>query len=242
VTFDDGYRNLLSVALPVLRAYEVPATVFVITAGGRQRLWMDRLETCLLATTTPAVTWDGQRFPLASSADRLSSVRELMMRFDHLGRDRENALRRLLALVGDPTEQPDDDRDLLTWEEIRALREAGLEIGSHADCHEPLTERPSDEAESALTKSRETLEWQLGPGPYALSYPYGAWNKELARAVQVAGFSCAVTGDPGLNRTGANLFALRRLLVGADDDMLHLRASLSGVRSFWKFRAVYRNG
>jgi len=151
-----------------------------------------------------------------------------------LGVKRETALEKLLELLRVRHEEADADRDLLTWEEVRVLRDAGLEIGSHADCHEPLTGRALGEAQAALTKSRETLEWQLGSGQYALAYPYGAWDQPLARVAREAGFSCAVTGEPGLNRPGADLFGLKRLLIGADDDVARVRASLTGLRSFWR--------
>jgi len=231
VTIDDGYRNVLTVAQSLLRQFSVPATVFVLTGADRERrMWIDRLEAAIEATTVSSLRWEGRTFPLTSVASKAKAISSLVSMVGGLGIERESALERLLALLGCPDGVPDPDRDLLTWEEVRALRDAGLEIGSHADCHEPLTQRALEEARSALTKSKETLERQLGPAQYALSYPYGAWNRQLAQVAKEAGFSCAVTGDPGLNRPGGDLFTLKRLLVGADDNIPRLRASLSGLR------------
>jgi peptidoglycan/xylan/chitin deacetylase (PgdA/CDA1 family) len=235
VTIDDGYRNILTTALPLLKRLKVPATVFVLTGPERERrMWIDRLEWAIEAAAVSSLRWEGRTFPLTSIAEKAEAMQILPAMLQGLGGQRETALETLLGQLGNSPEEVDPDRDLLSWDEVRALRDAGLEIGSHADCHEPLTQRRLEEAESALTKSREMLEWQVGPGRYALSYPYGAWTQELAQAVRKADFSCAVTGEPGLNRTGGNLFSLRRLLVGADDDITRLRASLSGLRSFWR--------
>ena len=235
VTIDDGYQNVLTVAQSLLRQFSVPATVFVLTGAERERrMWIDRLEAAIEATTVSSLRWEGRTFPLTAVVAKAEAMLVLVSMFQGLGAHRGSALEKLLALLGDPQEKPDPDRDLLTWDDVRALRDAGIEIGSHADCHEPLPQRALEEARSELIKSRETLEWQLGPGRYALSYPYGAWSQQLARVAQEAGFSCAVTGDPRLNRPDGDLFSLKRLLVGADDDIPRLRASLSGLRSFWK--------
>jgi peptidoglycan/xylan/chitin deacetylase (PgdA/CDA1 family) len=239
VTFDDGYRNTLTVALPLLKEFGVPATVFVLTgSGGERRMWIDRLEAMIEASSIAFLRWAEREIPLTSVAARTEAVRFLTPVFKKLGAHRETALDELRTLLGNPHERRDPDRDLLNMEEVRMLRNAGLEIGSHSGCHEPLTGRPPEETRSALRLSQETLERELGSARYALAYPYGAWNVQLAKLVEEAGFYCAVTTDPGMNRPGTDRFGLKRFLVGADDDVLRLRASLSGLRSFWKLNRL----
>ncbi len=235
VTIDDGYRNILTVALPLLKRFGMPATVFVLTGPERdRRMWVDRLEALVEASSVQSLQWAGQSLPLTCVAAKADAIRALTPMFRKLGAQREAALDELRMILGNPREEPNPDRDLLTWDEVRTLRDAGLEIGSHADFHEPLTERSLAELGSALVKSREALEREVGSGRYALSYPYGAWNGQMAKLVREAGFCCAVTTDPGLNRRGADLFSLKRSLVGADDDIPRLRASISGLRYFWR--------
>ncbi len=231
VTIDDGYRNVLTVALPLLKRFGVPATVFVLTGPERsQRMWIDRLEAVIGATSVRILRWEGRTFPLDSVARKVEAIRALTPMFRSLAARRDTALDELGALLETPSEEADPDRDLLRPDEVRALRRAGLEVGSHADRHEPLTHRLVEETRSALAESRRVLERELGAGPYALSYPYGAWSVQLAGVVRDAGFCCAVTSDPGLNRLEADPFSLKRLLVGADDGIPRLRASLSGLR------------
>jgi peptidoglycan/xylan/chitin deacetylase (PgdA/CDA1 family) len=236
VTFDDGYRNLLTVALPLLRRYRMPATVFVLTGPITPRLWMDRLEAAVAQTREPEVRWEGLVFSLGSDAGRRQAMVALFALLDPLGEAREEAVDRLCQQLGRPRPEADDDRDLLTWDEVRLLRQAGLEIGSHAGSHEPLTRVHEAAVTAMLKESRERLVRELGAGAYPFAYPWGAWSPRIAGAVREAGFMCAVTTDARLNRQTTDCFALGRQLVGADDDATRLRAALTGFRALWTSR------
>jgi peptidoglycan/xylan/chitin deacetylase (PgdA/CDA1 family) len=239
VTLDDGYRNNLTVAWPLLKHFRIPATIFVLTGPRpKTRMWIDRVEAAVWNSAVPGVQWHGRLLRLTTAAEKQKAIAAFAREFICMGEQREAAIESLCASLRVSFEEPDPDRDLLTWDEIRLLRDAGLEIGSHADYHEPLPQRSPKEVGTALTESRETLERELGAGRYALSYPYGAWNQELAGLARQAGFFCAVTTDRGLNRASSDAFGLKRFLVGADDDVLRLRASLSGLRSLWRFGSV----
>src|SRR5205823_6263731 len=65
LTFDDGYRNFLTVALPLLCQYRIPATLFVVT-GRRERLWEDEIDLAVERTEASAVHWNGLELPLRS--------------------------------------------------------------------------------------------------------------------------------------------------------------------------------
>jgi peptidoglycan/xylan/chitin deacetylase (PgdA/CDA1 family) len=142
------------------------------------------------------------------------------------------AIERLLEVLVVPKFPKDDDRNLLDWEELATLQRAGVEIGSHADRHDPLTERAIPDVRAALRKSREAPVSHFGPGRYGLAYPYGACGPAISAAAREAGFSCAAIGCPGVNGSKANRYALKRFLLGVDDDDLRMRALLSGLRTF----------
>ena len=188
VTLDDGYRNVLTTAVPLLKQFAVPATIFVLTGveSGR-RLWIDRLEAVIAASSAPSLEWDERTFSLTSDSGKAEAIRALVPVFARLRSQRESALERLRMLLGNPPDHRDPDRDLLTWDEVRTIRDTGLEIGSHAHLHEPLTQLSVEEAGSSLLASYKTLERELGRGRYALSYPYGAWNDSVAEAAREAG-------------------------------------------------------
>ncbi len=231
VTFDDGYRNVLTAAMPLLRKYSVPATLFVVTHGGR-RMWEDDVEVAVELAAVESVRCNGAVYRVRSLDDKRRALVEILPALQRLGRARERAVGALIEALGAASFPKYDDRDLLDWEELATLRKQGLEIGSHSDRHVPLTERPIAEVRPALSNSREALVRHFGPGPYALAYPYGASGNALSAAARDAGFACSLIGQPGFNGSTMDLFALKRFLIGADDDELRLRASLSGLRAF----------
>jgi peptidoglycan/xylan/chitin deacetylase (PgdA/CDA1 family) len=231
VTFDDGYRNVLTTALPLLRKYSVPAALFVVTHNAR-RMWEDDVEVAVELAAVEAVRWNGAVYRLQSLDDKRRSLAAVMAALQRLGPTREREIEKLREALGTARIPGDDDRDLLDWQELAMLQTEGVEIGSHADRHEPLTERALADMRAGLCKSRELLVERLGARRYALAYPYGASDGATATAARDAGFVCAVAGHPGFNGPDADLFGLKRFLIGADDDALRLRASLSGLRAF----------
>lgn len=236
ITFDDGYRNLLTQAAPLLERYALPATAFVLTELAGQRIWMDRVEAAIATTRCTSVGWRGRDLGLDSPAARAHAAAVMIADLSPEN-DREGELKELLVALGGDAGPTNDDRDLLTWDEVRALARRGIAIGSHGDVHEPLTRRTRSELDRALAASRSRLEAELGPGRYPFCFAYGAWHAEARAAVEAAGFSSAVTTDAGLNPPSADRFALRRFLIGADDDRARLRASVSGLRALVGRRA-----
>jgi peptidoglycan/xylan/chitin deacetylase (PgdA/CDA1 family) len=230
VTFDDGYRNVLTAALPLLRKYSIPATLFVVTHGDR-RMWEDDVEVAVSSTAVESVRCNGTVYRLQSLEDKRRSLAEILPALQRLGPARERPLGSLVEALGAPHFSKDDDRDLLAWEELDAWRREGMEIGSHADRHGPLTERPMAEVRAGLIKSFEMLTNRYGAARYALAYPYGARDDAISAAARDAGFCCGLIGQPGFNGPGMDLFGLKRFFLGADDDALRLRASLSGLRA-----------
>jgi peptidoglycan/xylan/chitin deacetylase (PgdA/CDA1 family) len=234
VTFDDGYRNVRTVAAPLLARFSVPFTLFVMTSPGGSRLWVDRVESSLLAAPAAVLRWRDLALDLRTPRGRLRAMREVTASLDRLGPTRGGAVDEVVQCLGGDASQADDDRDLLTWDEVREMRRSGADIGAHSDRHERLTLRRGEDVRAALRGCRAALEEELAPGPYAFCYPYGDWDASIAAAVREAGFSSAATTEAGLNRVSQDVFALRRSLIGADDDVSRLRAALSGLRSFWK--------
>lgn len=105
------------------------------------------------------------------------------------------------------------DGRLLNADELRAMQDAGMEIGSHAVNHVRLTETDDARLMQELTQSKADLENLLGRAVGSFAYPYGAWDARCANAVRQAGYTAACTTRTGWMLRDNDPFRLRRLTV-----------------------------
>ncbi|MFL6248613.1 MAG: polysaccharide deacetylase family protein [Thermoanaerobaculia bacterium] len=114
----------------------------------------------------------------------------------------------------------------LTWEQIRKMAGAGVDIQSHALTHPFLTRRRhrsmSDDAYDAwlrreLAESRRVLEKQSGKKVQFLAYPYGDYDERVATAAADAGYAAALTCDFGRVKKGSDPLKMKRFVI--DDKM-----------------------
>ena len=219
ITFDDGYRNTLTQALPVLRSLRLPATVFISPAltGAQELLWFDALR--MLAADGAAGNHSDAYY------EQLYAIRRLPVR------EQEEAIARILALSRD---QSLTDRHpefaLADWDEWRrAMAGGGVQIGSHAMAHEDLVRLPADERLQNLRRSKELIEAELKYPCRAIAYPYGASDPSVTDAARQAGYTCGVTTNDGLNGPEADLMTLRRTMIGDKGSLMLFRARASGM-------------
>lgn len=115
-----------------------------------------------------------------------------------------------------PWDAGDDDAERTRLVDRRTLQEAaasGLDIGSHTVSHRWLPTLAPPERDAELRRSRADLEELLGHVVTSLAYPTGGWNRDVRDAARRAGYTIAVTVEPGSNRPGHDPLALRRPFV-----------------------------
>ena len=86
----------------------------------------------------------------------------------------------------------------LDWDQIRRIRAAGIEIGSHTCSHRDLTRLPPLELEREVRDSRKVLEDRLGEAVTSLALPFGAVNLEVITRTRQAGYTEICGSVPGL--------------------------------------------
>ena len=132
--------------------------------------------------------------------------------------------------------------ELLTWEDIAELdRDGTLRFEAHSLTHPELPALSAAEARREITGSKVVLESRLGRVVRAFSYPSGLFGEREQQLAASAGFSAAVSCEPGINDRRTDRFALRRRQVDARDSLLDFRAKLGGGHDTSPpFRALYR--
>ncbi|HWU91393.1 MAG TPA: polysaccharide deacetylase family protein [Kofleriaceae bacterium] len=206
ITFDDGYRSCREVALPILRRLGVPATVFVATAFADQRrlYWWDQIAAVLhLARGRRAEL--AYPHPLRIDTNDPGTRRRLTATIKNTrGLDLDRFLRELRAALRVPWSPELEARLaaslIMSWDDIRALANAGLDVESHSRDHRVLETLDGDALCDDLVGSRRDLEAQLGRPVRAIAYPVGRRPPaRVRRAVAEAGYQIGLTNATGVN-------------------------------------------
>ena len=216
ITFDDGYRDTLTHAAPILARYGLPATVFLATGfiGAGEFPWFDRLALAFKLTQVEAVTLsDGKTMPLATLSERLSTLDQTLT---HLKRipdcQRREEVTSLLSQLGVKDVQYLKDL-MLSWDDVHALTGLGFSIGAHTVNHPILARAKLAQAEKEIMGSKVMIETALGRPVKAFAYPNGRpedYTNEIKRLVRQVGFTCAVTTRHGVNSADDDRYELKR--------------------------------
>lgn len=118
------------------------------------------------------------------------------------------------------------DADMLSWENIREMAENGIEFGAHAVNHPHLTQINIEEAKREIEESKKVVYEFTGLPVSAFSYPYGEYNEDIKKLVKEAGFDCAFTVKPGMNREGGDLLELRRIVINGNDSLFDFKKKI----------------
>ncbi|MDI1264215.1 MAG: polysaccharide deacetylase family protein [bacterium] len=226
-TLDDGYRDNRDFALPVMREFDAPMTVYVTSdfADGTGRLWWVALERVIAKASSIEV-------PIGGVATRLdaSTPAAKQIAFDRMHDwlralpGEHDMLREISGLCARyEIDETGVARDLcMSWDELKAFADDPLvTIGAHTVTHCNLAKQPEAVAASELATSRARIEEVLQRPALHLAYPYGdriaAGPREFALA-RAAGFKTAVTTRPGMifPESADHLTALQRVSLNGN--------------------------
>jgi len=109
------------------------------------------------------------------------------------------------------------------------LKRNGVEVGSHTVTHPMLSRLPLEEAERELRESMAAVARATGDAAPPFAYPFGDYSPDVVERARSLGYSCALTTDAGANDAEEDLYTLRRVLIGDDDDVPAFAARVSGL-------------
>lgn len=240
VTFDDGYRDNVEHALPVLERHGAPWTLHVTTgfADATASLWWLELEEAIRALPKATLVIGGRIHDHVTRTDdaKLAAFQDIYWAL----RARPEA--ELRAGVARLAAEAGVDGEALTrslclgWDELRALsRRPGVTIGAHTMSHPMLARHPIHIVQPEIVEARDRIAFELGCQVRHLAYPVGdrgsAGTREFALA-RDSGFRTAVTTRPGhvFAAHADHLHALPRIsLNGFHQNRAALKALLSGL-------------
>lgn len=242
ITFDDGYDDNYRVAFPVLRELDIPATFFVSTGYIDNGLpyaydWFVHMLLRTDATQVELAQLGIVEAIPTHRSDRRALADKMLSRMKALqAHVQEEMIEQLGVQWNMPRERSHPDCRPMTWEQLREMHAAGMEIGSHGVHHRMLAKLPSAELRAELEGSKASLDRELETSATTLSYPVGGYesfNPDVVRACEMSGFRAACTYLPGTNPWPAkSMFELRRLAVERNMDEAWFAAMLTSPGVF----------
>ena len=234
LTIDDGYKDTYDHAFPLLKKYEMPATLFMNTEPLQtdRMYWFDELCYRIWHARPMTLAIEGLGiFPLkADPRERIG----IMLKISHILRNvspeaRKPILTEIKGLTDVEIPVEVSRRMMLTWDNVREMNKAGIKIGSHTVTHTILSAISANNMKTEISESKRVLEEGLQQDIKFFAYPNGRCTDDILEAVKAAGYQAALTTRPQLVDSRANLFELGRILPGAD--MKSFRFFISGFFS-----------
>ena len=230
LSVDDGYRDNHDVLLPLLARQGVPATVFLESRPLDERRvnWTHKLFWILARRSAAEFALAYGRAAGASPAartleqaardatpERATYEVKRLLKYEVDPAERDAAIDRVFAELGGD-ERALCDALYMTWDQVRALRDAGVELGGHTVGHPVLSGLSPEEQEREIAAGRASMVRELAIEPATFAYPFGRrWDFDASSraAVERAGFRTAVTMHAGTNHTGADATGYHRLAL-----------------------------
>ena len=235
VTFDDGYADNHNLALPILQSQGLTATVYVSTGfiDERKPFWFDMLSYYVMRMDEGPLEINRGSFRIDLTDGNRAEARHDIGRAVRAVSDET----RLLILDelrqragGAPAPEELDFVRPMTWEQIRALHNAGIEIGSHTVSHPFLVQLTDDELLAELRDSKLRIEQETGHRVSSLSYPTGGMEYFDERSTRLAaelGYEFAVSYEHSAVRTSVmDDYSIPRLHVETDVSLPLFKANL----------------
>jgi peptidoglycan/xylan/chitin deacetylase (PgdA/CDA1 family) len=195
IMFDDGYRDNFDFAAEILQRNNCQASFYVVTNSIDNNVptWTYIFDYLFQNARQSNLLLDFDFLPKDLIVSNIQSTQDAVIYASRLKpflKTLPNAKRSIvLQRVRESFSDVVIPKIMMTWDEIRELKNAGHYIGSHTVNHSMLgTMEKKDEILYELEYSGQVIERELGVFPLSISYPVGSFNTATKELSKQAGY------------------------------------------------------
>ena len=229
VTFDDSFKNVHDVALPILEEFSIPATFFITTGmvGTSKKYWVDHLEDMINHAQNHHFTLmldTKKEYKLSNHEKKIKCISEIKTFLKTASSSRRRII--LSDIERKTSWQPHRSKEVdnyqnLSWDDVIKLDKSPLcEVGGHTVNHEIMSYLNDEELDFEINGCLDELEKKLARKIDLFSYPEGQhehYNEKVINKLKEAGVVICPSAIGGYNGVDEDPFHLKRIMVGFMD-------------------------
>jgi peptidoglycan/xylan/chitin deacetylase (PgdA/CDA1 family) len=190
LTFDDGYENNYTRVYPLLKKFNFPATMYIISQCLQEEnsiTWYDYID--LMRRDIDIKKIDVGVLNLPCPAD-IDDLRRLIKSLNISKRQLLFAeIAKQVKIENYATQKNREHWKLMDARQIKELSDSGLvEIGSHTHNHPNLGELKINDVIEEVTSCKLQLENVIQKEVRSIAFPDGSYNEEVKKACKDAGY------------------------------------------------------
>lgn len=247
IMFDDGYKDNIEYAAPILAKYNCKASFYIVTDCIEKNIptWTHILEHTFQHTNTKQIDLNFNFLPLnlhinnlENKAERLAYIKKLKPFLKTLPHEQRNIVINRVVETFSDVNLP---RIMMDWQDIIQLSNAGHYIESHTVSHCMLgTMTNENEITDELTVSGQMIKKHLGYFPKTISYPVGSYNQTTIKLSKAAGYTIGLAvGQKQYNPAVNGIFEIPRIELYNESwfkTKLRITNLLENIKTFVKYK------
>ena len=226
ITFDDGYRDVLYEALPILEEFNIPATAFITTGnvGTMNENWTDNIIRAIFEPKSRRDYFECKsdeltgRWRTGTLEEKTAFYRKVNYLFRHIGAQKRYRYETMLLEWAGLSREGRTDRRILSAQELKRLSESPLvTIGVHCVTHPSLGSLTDEEQKAEIVDCIETLKDITNLDIKYMAYPFGSrsdYNGKTIELLQQNGIDMAFTTLSGIIADKTDPYQIPRIVMG----------------------------